>query len=468
VGLSASLRRLGFTLGRLKTGTPPRIDARTIDFAQTVHHPGSDEPLYFGFYYGDDESLGPPSPSLAPPNPIYPNLHPTAWRPQVPCYQVYTNAATHAIIRANLHRAPLYTGMIQGVGPRYCPSIEDKIVRFADKETHSLFLEPEGWETNEVYVQGANTSLPEDVQLAMLRTIPALRQVEMVRVGYAIEYDYVPSSQTLVTMESKAVPGLFFAGQINGTSGYEEAAAQGIIAGINAALKVQGRPPFVLHRDQAYIGVMLDDLTTKEITEPYRLLTSRAEFRLLLRQDNADLRLTPFGYELGLISRERYEMVTRKQEMVRWALEKLDTVRLAPSSAFDHALMKLGLPALERGTSGKEFMRRPEVTYKALDLALGQAVPRDVAEQVEIEAKYEGYIQKQRVDVERMRKLEERRIPPDTDYQSIAGLRIEAKQKLSSFRPVTIGQASRIGGVTPADVAVLLVHLQRLERRVAK
>jgi tRNA uridine 5-carboxymethylaminomethyl modification enzyme len=308
--LSHSLRSLGFALGRLKTGTPPRVDAKTVDFSRTEIQPGSPKPLSFSFD-------GPPAdPYLPPPNPIYPGAEHSGWRPQLPCYLVHTNASTHDIIRANLHRAPLFNGSITSAGPRYCPSIEDKIVRFADKDSHGLFLEPEGWETNEVYVQGGNTSLPEDVQLAMLRSIPAMEHIEMTRVGYAVEYDYVTTDQTRVTMESKAVPGLFFAGQINGTTGYEEAAAQGLIAGINASLKVRREPPLILGRDEAYIGVMLDDLVSQDLREPYRLFTSRAEHRLLLRNDNADLRLMPVGHRLGLVDDDRYRRFEEKRQRI--------------------------------------------------------------------------------------------------------------------------------------------------------
>lgn len=456
-GLSQSLRNLGFTLGRLKTGTPPRINARTIDFSKTIPHPGSELPLYFSFEPPQEH------PFTSPPNPVYPQVKPTKWRPQLPCYLVYTNERTHQLIRSNIHRAPLFTGLIKGVGPRYCPSIEDKIVRFADKETHGLFLEPEGWQTNEVYVQGANTSLPEDVQLAMLRTIPALEHVEMMRVGYAIEYDYVPPSQTTASLESKLVPGLFFAGQINGTSGYEEAAAQGLIAGINAALKVKGKPPLILRRDQAYIGVMIDDLVTTELTEPYRLLTSRAEYRLLLRQDNADLRLTPIGYKLGLISEQRYRAVERKREAIATELKRLSKTYFSPGEQLDAVLRKYHLPPQERSISLLEFLRRPEVNYQLLsNLGFGQpALDSACIEQVEIETKYQGYIERQAAEVERVRRLEEKAIPPDFDYDSVASFRKEAREKLKHFRPATLGQASRISGVTPADVAILLVHLEK-------
>jgi len=431
-GLSDSLRRLGFTLGRLKTGTPPRIDARTIDFSETVIQPGSSTPLCFSFTPPKDKL------SFPPPNPVYPQAEPTSWRPQLPCYLVYTNPTTHEIIRANVHRAPLFTGLIQGIGPRYCPSIEDKIVRFADKPRHPLFLEPEGWETSEVYLQGGNTSLPEDVQIALVRSIPALRHAELIRVGYAIEYDYVPPSQILASLETKLVPGLFLAGQINGTTGYEEAAGQGLIAGINAALKVKGKPPLILRRDQAYLGVMIDDLVTRELTEPYRLLTSRAEYRLLLRQDNADLRLTQIGYEVGLVPRSRYEEVENKRDLIVEELKRL------------------------KKTGAEEYLRRPEVNYeKLISLGMGRPdLPPECRQEVEIEVKYRGYIERQLSEVERMRRMEERRID-FLDYDSIPGLRFEARQKLKRFRPQTLGQASRIDGVTPADIAVLLIHLRR-------
>ena len=447
-GLSQSLRSLGFTLGRLKTGTPPRLDAKTIDFSQTILQPGSEVPLYFSFLGAEMGNSHFPAA-----NPIYPQGEPTSWRPQLPCYLVYTNAKTHEIIRANLHRAPLFTGMIHGIGPRYCPSIEDKIVKFAHKESHPLFLEPEGWQTSEVYVQGGNTSLPEDVQLAMLRSIPALERVEMVRVGYAIEYDYVPPNQTSATLESKLIPGLFFAGQINGTTGYEEAAGQGLIAGINAANKVKGKPPLILRRDQAYIGVMVDDLVTRELTEPYRLFTSRAEYRLLLRQGNADLRLTPIGYQLGLIDKARYEAVEAKREAIAKEIKRLERTFFTPS---DEA----------RSFSAFEFLCRPQVSYQALlSLGLGaNSLSPEVMEQVEIGVKYRGYIERQRREVERMHRLEEWRIPADIDYDKLVGLRSEAYQKLNRFRPATLGQASRIDGVTPADIAILLVYLEKGRR----
>ena len=440
--LSDSLRSMGFTLGRLKTGTPPRIDARTIDFNKTVIQPGSEVPLYFSMFKNGNYPVPFPQP-----NPIYP-LSPSDWRPQLPCYLVYTNAKTHEIIRNNLDRAPLFNGMIKGIGPRYCPSIEDKIFKFAHKAGHPLFLEPEGWETNEVYVQGANTSLPEDVQLAMLRTIPALEKVEMVRVGYAIEYDYVPSNQISASLESKTVPGLFLAGQINGTTGYEEAAGQGLIAGINAALRVQGKPPLIVRRDQGYIGVMIDDLVTKELTEPYRLLTSRAEYRLLLRHDNADLRLTPLGYELGLVGRERYEHVEAKRQAVAMELKRLSKTYFSNS---------------DKSVTVLEYLRRQDVTYNTLvSISYGNSnIDYGVAEQVEIEAKYEGYLKKQNTSVARMSRMEKRSIPDFFTYDGITGLRYEARQKLNRIRPVTLGQASRIDGVTPADMAILMVHLER-------
>ncbi len=459
-GLSSSLREQVFNLGRLKTGTPPRIDARTIDFSQTTPHFGSQTPLHFSF-----NPTGMPR-EFPQPNPVYPVAEPSAWRPQLPCYQVYTNTRTHEVIRSNLHRAPLFTGAIKGIGPRYCPSIEDKVVRFADKESHGLFLEPEGWETTEVYVQGANTSLPYDVQLAMLRSIPALEKAEIMRPGYAIEYDYAHSTQIIASLESKPVPGLFLAGQINGTSGYEEAAAQGLIAGVNAALKVKGKPPIMLRRDQAYIGVMIDDLVTRDLTEPYRLFTSRAEFRLLLRHDNADLRLTPIGHDLGLVSDARHEAVEKKREAIASELRRLAGIHLGPGDRMDRLMASLGIHPLTKGVSALEFLRRPEVNYPMLAAfdSDSPGVSLDVAEQVETEAKYEGYIRQQQAEVERVGRLEERRMPDNLDYDHMSSLRTEARQRLKKFRPATLGQASRLEGVTPADVAVLLVNLERGER----
>src|SRR5215208_6861766 len=437
--LSASLQRLGFRLGRLKTGTPPRVHARSIDYGLTEVQPGSEAPLAFSFD-------GPPvEPVLLPANPAYP--HATGgWRPQLPCYLVGTSAATHAIIRANLHRAPMFNGTIEGVGPRYCPSIEDKIVRFAEKESHSLFLEPEGWQTDEVYVQGANTSLPADVQDAMLRTIPALARCEMIRPGYAVEYDYVLTDQTSASLEAKAVPGLFFAGQINGTSGYEEAAGQGLIAGINAARRVQGRPPLVLRRDQAYIGVMIDDLVTRDLSEPYRLFTSRAEFRLLLRQDNADLRLAAVGHDLGLVSGERATAVERKREAIAAELARLGRTYLPLTERVRERLEGLGLGDVTRSTSAAELLRRPAAGYDALvALGLGDAdLAAGVREQVEVETKYAGYIAKQATEVERTRRMETRAIPMGFDFAGLRGVRTEARQKLDRFRPATVGAAARL------------------------
>ena len=457
--LSQSLQGLGFRLGRLKTGTPPRVDAKTIDFSRTEIQPGSPVPLYFSFHGA------PSSPYLPEPNPVYPGAGLDGWRPQLPCYLIHTNTLTHDLIRANLHRAPMFNGTIQSVGPRYCPSIEDKIVRFAGKDAHGLFLEPEGWETNEVYVQGANTSLPEDVQLAMLRSIPALEHAEMTRVGYAVEYDYVMTDQTQVSMESKSVPGLYFAGQINGTTGYEEAAAQGLIAGINAALRCRGEPPLILRRDEAYIGVMLDDLVSQDLREPYRLFTSRAEYRLLLRQDNADLRLSPTGYRLGLIGRDRYEAVEEKRDRAQTEINRLQHNHLSLSAETASTLEALGLGALTHSISAADLLKRPACSYASL-LTLGagnEQLDAEIAEQVEIELKYAGYLERQTIEVERVRRYDERRLPAALDYETIAGLRTEARQKLLRFRPETVGQAGRLAGVTPADIAILLVHVERLK-----
>lgn len=461
LGISDCLVAWGLGLGRLKTGTPPRVDARSIDFSKTTIQPGSPNPVYFGFYAGDE-----PEGWLLERNPVYPPGDETSWRPQLPCYIIHTNPDTHRVILDNLHRAPMFNGAIEARGPRYCPSIEDKVHRFADKQSHGLFLEPEGWETNEVYVQGANTSLPEDVQIDLLRTIPALERAEIMRVGYAVEYDYVPPNQTRVTLECKLVEGLFFAGQLNGTSGYEEAAGQGFVAGVNAASKVQDRSPLVLRRDQSYIGVMCDDLVTSELEEPYRLLTSRAEYRLLLRQDNADLRLTPLAYDYGLVSRERYEAVERKRDAIDREVSRLATTHLSPNKRTPEVFRALGFDPMTRSVSALEFLRRPGSDYRSLiELELGdEGLPPDVAAEVDVVAKYQGYITKQRKEVQRVERLEAWAIPLPFDYETVTGLRTEARQKLERFRPATVGQASRIMGVNPADMAILLVHLERYAR----
>jgi len=383
---------------------------------------------------------------------------------------MHTNARVHDLIRANLNRAPMYNGTITAAGPRYCPSIEAKIVRFPDKERHQLYLEPEGFDTEWMYVQGMNTSLPEDVQHEMLRAIPATRDAAMLRAGYAVEYDYVPASQTRASLESRALPGLFLAGQINGTSGYEEAAAQGLLAGINAGLAarayaegVETWEPLILPRSQAYCGVMVDDLTTTDLDEPYRLHTSRAEYRLLLRQDNADLRLTPLAHRLGLVSRARHDAVERKREQIAGALRALAERRLAPSEALNARLVAQGLPPLDRATTGLEYLRRPDVGA-AFIAALGDealdTLPDEVTEAVEVEAKYQGYVQKQLAEVARAERTERQPIPEAVDYAAMRGLRSEAREQLLKFRPMTVGQASRLAGVTPADVAVLLVRLK--------
>ena len=456
-GLSASLRALGFTLGRLQTNTPPRINARTIDFSQTTPQLGSATPLYFSYQQPTFRSQHPE------PNPIYPIPHQSDWRPQLPCYLVYTNEGTHQIVRENPHRSPIVSGFIEGIGPRYCPSFEEKIMRFAHKDSHQLFLEPEGWRTTEVYVQGMYTAMPYDVQLAMLRSIPALREAEIVRPGYAVEYDFVYPDQIGASLETKRVEGLFHAGQINGTSGYEEAAAQGIMAGINAARKVQGKGPIILRRDQAYIGVLIDDLVTKEIAEPYRMMTSRAEYRLLLRQDNADLRLSPVGYEVGLLPRERYESVEEKREAVGGELERLRKTWLAPSEEVNEKLTARGFDPLDDGINALQFLRRPEVTYELIEALIPSNLPLvpEVIEQVTIEAKYAGYIEKQRREVDRVKRLEERPIPPGFDYDLSVGLSNEAREKLKKFRPATVGQASRLAGVNPTDISILLVYLEK-------
>jgi tRNA uridine 5-carboxymethylaminomethyl modification enzyme len=478
--LGQDLSTLGFPLVRLKTGTPPRIHARSIDFSQTQLQWGSTTPLSFGHYYGDLLPDAPPpaddhpttaqyppaSPFARPPASVYPQPMLDAWRPQLPCYLIHTTPRFHELIRANLDRAPLFSGVIEGTGPRYCPSIEDKIVRFADKAQHGLFLEPEGWSTAEVYVQGCNTSLPEDVQWEMLRSIPALRDVELLRIGYAIEYDALASGELGADMQARRMPGLFLAGQVNGTTGYEEAAAQGMLAGINAAQMLAAQPPVILRRDEAYMGVMIDDLVTKEIHEPYRMFTSRAEYRLLLRGDNADLRLTPLAARLGLVDAARAAAVEHKREQSAALLARLAEQRVFPSGATNSALAALGLEPIRNPQSAETLLRRPDVRYHHLRGLLDlPSVPEPVREQVEVSAKYGGYIERQQREAERVRKMERRRIPPDLDYSTVRGLRNEARAVLERFRPATLGQAGRLAGVNPSDVAIVLFALERQEHQ---
>ena len=437
--LTDSLKANGVEMVRFKTGTPARIDKRSIDFSKMEEQFGDERVVPFSFST-DSESVQ---------------------IDQESCWLTYTNEETHKIIRENLSRSPLYSGMIEGTGPRYCPSIEDKVVKFADKNRHQVFLEPEGRYTNEMYVGGMSSSLPEDVQIAMYHTVPGLEHAKIVRNAYAIEYDCINPRQLLPSLEFKAIKNLFSGGQFNGSSGYEEAAAQGLIAGINAALRVQGKEELVLDRSESYIGVLIDDLVTKENHEPYRMMTSRAEYRLLLRQDNADLRLRKYGYRVGLISEEQYAALKQKEEQIQEEIERVENTYVGTSSNVNELLAEYGSTLLSGGSSLAELIRRPELNYKMLAEVDPKRpkLPEDVQEQVNINIKYDGYIKRQMKQVEQFKKMEEKKIPENINYDEIQSLRIEAKQKLNLYRPINIGQASRISGVSPADISVLLIWL---------
>ena len=439
IGLADSLRELGLETVRFKTGTPPRVNGKTIDYSKTEIQPGDDVPRAFS--YETTEFI----------------------MDQLPCWLTYTTPATHEIINENLHLSPMYSGMIQGKGPRYCPSIEDKIVRFADKSRHQIFLEPEGRNTKEYYVQGLSTSLPEHVQRKLLESVPGLEKAEMMRAGYAIEYDAIVPTQLWPTLETKKIRNLYTAGQINGTSGYEEAAAQGIMAGINAASRVLGKEEVVLSRSDAYIGVLIDDLVTKGTNEPYRLLTSRAEYRLLLRHDNADLRLTEIGYRLGMISEERHEAFLAKKQLIEEEIDRLRQMTIKPSEEVQEIIRESEGAELKEPMKAADLLKRPEMKYSQIARIVppSEEKPEDVAEQVEIFIKYEGYIQKSMQQVDRMKKMENKKIPEDIDYHAISGLAKEAKTNLSEVRPLSIAQASRISGVNPADISILLVYIEQ-------
>ena len=449
INLADNLKELGLEIGRFKTGTPPRVKASSINYDVTEIQPGDEAPNHFSYTSRDEDYV----------------------KDQVPCWLTYTNGTSHEIIQNNLHRAPMFTGVVKGVGPRYCPSIEDKIVRFADKERHQLFLEPEGRNTEEVYVQGLSTSLPEDVQRDLVHSIKGLENAEMMRTGYAIEYDMILPHQLRATLETKKISGLFTAGQTNGTSGYEEAAGQGIIAGINAALKVQGKPELILKRSDGYIGVMIDDLVTKGTIEPYRLLTSRAEYRLILRHDNADMRLTEMGREIGLVDDERWARFEIKKNQFDNEMKRLDSIKLKPVKETNAKVEEMGFKPLTDAVTAKEFLRRPEVSYQDVVAFIGPAAEElddKIIELIETEIKYEGYISKAMDQVAKMKRMEEKRIPANIDWDDIDSIATEARQKFKLINPETIGQASRISGVNPADISILMVYLEGKNRSISK
>lgn len=445
IKLSEDLEKHGFQLQRFKTGTPPRVAKNTVDFSKMEEQTGDTTPHAFS----------------------YETLPQSYLKDQISCWMTYTNAHTHQIIRDNLDRAPMFSGVIQGVGPRYCPSIEDKIVRFADKPRHQIFMEPEGRDTEEYYVGDFSTSMPEEVQQQMLHSVAGLEHAQMMRPGYAIEYDIVEPWQLKQTLETKIIAHLYTAGQMNGTSGYEEAAGQGIIAGINAALQVKQQAPLILKRNEAYIGVMIDDLVTKGTTEPYRLLTSRAEYRLVLRHDNADLRLTEYGHQLGLISAQRYQQFQHKAQQISQEIARLQKVRIKPSAQVNELLAQYQMAPLQDGVLAADFLKRPQIHYSDIqDLIGGPDLPLPVIEQVEISIKYAGYIKKQEAQIAHLKKLEAKKIPANLDYDDVQGLATEALQKLKKINPTTIAQASRISGVNPADLSILMIYIQR--GRIAK